>query len=64
MTTPDYDDERTVIKGALAGPHDALRAGLPGEYADALPAGTHLHEFEFSRSSARAVLASSIWRMS
>ena len=47
MTTPDYDDERTVIKGALAGPHGALRAGLPGEYADALPAGTSLHEFEF-----------------
>ena len=46
MTTPDNDDERTVIKGAPAGPHGAPRAGLPGEYADALPAGTRLHEFE------------------
>ena len=46
MTTPDNDDERTVIKGAPAGPHGEPRAGLPGEYADALPAGTRLHEFE------------------
>ena len=44
MTTP-ADDERTVFK-TTADPRVAVSASLPGEFADALPAGTRLHEFE------------------
>jgi serine/threonine protein kinase len=44
MTTFD-DGERTVIKG-VHDPGGTHRLGLPGEYADALPAATRLHEFE------------------
>ena len=43
MTTPD--DERTVIK-STPGAGGAPRSTLPGEFADALPAATRLHEFE------------------
>ena len=44
MTTP-ADDERTVIK-STPGAGGAARSALPGEFADALPAATRLHEFE------------------
>ena len=44
MTTP-ADDERTVIK-STPGADGAACSPLPGEFADALPAGTRLHEFE------------------
>ena len=44
MTTP-ADDERTVIK-STSGAGGAARSALPGEFADALPAATRLHEFE------------------
>ena len=43
--TPPADDERTVIK-STPGLGGAVRSSLPGEFADALPAGTRLHEFE------------------
>ena len=44
MTTPENGDD-TVMKTA-SGPKASRRMGLPGEYTDALPAGTRLHEFE------------------
>jgi serine/threonine protein kinase len=45
MTTPDADDEPTVIKAA---PRRGVApaSDLLGDAADALPAGTRLHEFE------------------
>ena len=44
MTTP-AGDECTVVK-TTHGPRAAASARLPGEFADALPTGTRLHEFE------------------
>lgn len=46
MTTPE-DDERTVLKSTLDPRVSAgALARLPGEFADALPPGTRLNEFE------------------
>jgi serine/threonine protein kinase len=45
MTTPEDDADRTLLRSA-PGRGGSQRADMFGEYADSLPPGTRLHEFE------------------